>query len=392
MLKSLFKDDPDRKTLSISDLNDLTGESDKTSNKKPMIELSADDSGIGNMNLEVTPNNTIDIDNNMDINNMNKVSSPTTTISMDEENEISRLSQNNEMLDTKDNEKSVIDLDSELDLKALIGDKGPKSKLEVLPLKEETKVEVSKKSAKKEKKKHEREAKRQAIAKKQQERRDQQNKRMQEKKELKEKKALAEKKALRDKRQKRQLKENEEKQKKELERLRAAKLAEDAKPYAYEAKVEKVHDPIVPIEKITKKEKQLKEKIKLTEQQIRDNKLHEIAISKKIRENHTKVADISNKIKSLLTENQKLSESIKNENSMNHSNKRKITNFIQKYQNKINQLDNKLIEDQKVITKSKSQEAKLRDVLKVFLNQFGELNKTVLSFKSELENMVIILL
>jgi len=93
-----------------------------------------------------------------------------------------------------------------------------------------------------------------------------------------------------------------------------------------------------------------------------------------------------------MDENQKINEHIRNENYLNTYNKKRMNNFIQKYQNKIKSLDNQLINDQKVIAKSKDADAKLSNVLNIFINQMRVLNKTVGSLKSEVAEIVNIII
>ena len=182
--------------------------------------------------------------------------------------------------------------------------------------------------------------------------------------------------------------EKEEREKEEVERLKQEKLKEESKPYSFEANIATVKDPM---RKIHKNEKELTNKIKYTEQEILNNKKQEEFISKKIKQNESSVNKISSEIKNLLAKNQRLSETIQKENNTNKVNKRKIVSFMQKYQGKIKQLDDKLKHNNQEISEStKNEESELKNVLKVFHKQFSELHSTVISFKGELDNMVYI--
>ena len=380
---SIAENQNSRSTISLSDLDSLSNTSNLEQQGMPTVELSSKD-------IQSIPDIDESIKQSANQNNeINENSPHLTTINMDE---INKLSEINESIDTAESNKSVIN-QSKTENLPKAAQNNPLPEMKTIELTDiNTKLqEIKNDKTKKSEYAKKREARRAAIAKKQEARREAQIKKVQQIKA--EKKALAEKRSLekKEKLQQEQQKRDLEAQQKALESLKLAKQAEDAKPYAYEANVDNIVDPERPIRLIHKNARALKKKIKITEKEILNHKKNDKLINKKVRENQEKVTQISSKIKELLNENQRLSKSLEVEGDLNSHNKKKITNFIQKYDSKIKLLDDKLTLDKEVITKGKEEESMLRTVLQKFLKQFVDLNKTVESFKDELNDMVLIL-
>jgi len=349
----------ERTTIQVTDIDDLSKEiplptvelntNDLNNNTEPLIPSAIKDDSdnldeikkLSEFNKEKS---VVNLDSMSDLSNLNPENNDTKQI---KQNTKIKQNNNNKKLnnDNKENKENKLNKENTLDKdqnnKEIKGEKDDKG--------------IKSEKSSRQNKKNNREIKQEVKEKKQEH-----NERIQN---LKNKKIIN----------------NEQKQQKELEKLKARK---DNKKY--KTKKNKAHN--------NEKKNKLENELKLTEREIFLNKQKERALSKKIKDSHIKVENISSKLNSLMDENQKINEHIRNENYLNTYNKKRMNNFIQKYQNKIKSLDNQLINDQKVIAKSKDADAKLSNVLNIFINQMRVLNKTVGSLKSEVAEIVNIII
>jgi chromosome segregation ATPase len=156
------------------------------------------------------------------------------------------------------------------------------------------------------------------------------------------------------------------------------------KPYAFESRIEKVTDPV---ELLHKSQKQIKQEIAQAENQLKTNQQQTNLISQKLEQEVSKVSNLNSEVKNLLAQNAKLRKNVQKTNNDNKAKKSNVVDFIQKYEAKIQNLDEQLVKDHQEIEEKKTQEARLSNVLTKFLGEFEGLRDMVKTFKKEMSAM-----
>ena len=186
-----------------------------------------------------------------------------------------------------------------------------------------------------------------------------------------------------EKSQKNTKKDNKQNKKSEIEQLK--KKVMHKKPYAFESRIEKVTDPV---ELLHKSQNQIKHEIVQAENQLMTNQQQTNLISQKLEQEVTKVSNLNSEVKNLLAQNAKLRKNVQKTNNDNKAKKSNVVDFIQKYEAKIQNLDEQLVKDHQEIEEKKTQEARLSSVLTKFLGEFEGLRDMVKNFKKDMSAMV----